>query len=71
MLGMNGTTARDFPKKAPRYLMQWVTAMDSESGRLRVLGYCIRDKNSFCWTTVFEHESSEVCMKMLKILNEG
>ena len=69
MLGMNGTTARDL--KPPRYLVQWVTALDSESGHLRVLGYCIRDRDSFGWNTVFEHESESVCKKMLKILNEG
>jgi hypothetical protein len=68
MLGSNGTTAEDFKRK-PRYLMQWVTAMDS--GHLRVLGYCIRDMDSFSGDTVFEHESEEVCRKMLKILNEG
>jgi len=66
---MNGTTARDLKK--PRYLMQWVTTMDSDTGHLLVVGYCIRDKSSFCWTTVFEHESESVCKKMLKILNEG
>jgi hypothetical protein len=69
MLGSNGTTARDLKK--PRYLMQWVPAMDSQSGHLRVVGYCIRDMDSFSGNIVFEHESESVCKKMLKILNEG
>ena len=37
---------------------------------LKVIGYCVRDMNTFNGETVFEHESKEVCEKMCKILNE-
>jgi len=66
---MNGTTARDLKK--PRYLMQWVTTMDSDTGHLQLLGYCIRDNDSFGWKTVFEHTDKVVCEKVANILNEG
>ena len=69
MLGMNGTTARNLKK--PRYLMQWVTTMDSETGHLLVVGYCVRDMNSFSGNIVFEHADKEVCEKVLKMILEG
>jgi hypothetical protein len=34
------------------------------------MGYRVRDMNTFCGDTVFQHESKDVCMKMAKLLNE-
>lgn len=67
MLGMNGTSAKDF--RSPRYLMQWLTTY--KDGTIALVGFCIRDSKSFGWETVFEHKDESVCKKMLKILNEG
>lgn len=68
MLGLNGTSAEDFPPEQ-RYLCQWVTATNRH-GEIIVMGYRVRDMNTFCGDTVFQHESKDVCMKMAKLLNE-
>jgi hypothetical protein len=68
-MGLNGMTASDFR----RYFVQWVTEHDkTESGtaQIKVLGYCVRDKGSPNWATVFEHEDKIVCEKLANILNE-
>jgi hypothetical protein len=55
-------------------MVQWVTEHDKTQGgaaSIKVLGYCVRDRNTREWSTVFEHESYEVCEKVAKILNEG
>ena len=70
MLGLNGMTASDFR----RYFVQWVTEHDktkSGAAQLTVIGWCIRDRGTPNWTTVFEHTDREVCEKVAKILNEG
>jgi hypothetical protein len=70
MLGLNGVSASDFR----RYFVQWVTEHNPKVGgvaQLRVLGYCVRDRGTHNWTTVFEHTDKEVCEKVAKILNEG
>ncbi len=70
MSGFNGTSA--IPK--PRYIVQWVTEYDpkqSGTAMIRVLGYCVRDRGTTTWSTVFEHESKQVCEKLANILNEG
>lgn len=54
-----------------RYIVQWVTRWDSNNHITQVLGYCVRDRGTSCWDTVFKHESQEVCEKLAKILNEG
>jgi hypothetical protein len=69
-MGLNGMTASDFR----RYFVQWVTEHNPKVGgaaQLRVLGYCVRDKGTHNWVTVFEHESHDVCEKVANILNEG
>jgi hypothetical protein len=53
-----------------RYFVQWVTKWDSNNHITRVLGYCVRDKKSFNWKTVFKHENAEVCEKICQMLNE-
>jgi hypothetical protein len=53
-----------------RYIVQWVTATN-RYGKLVVMGYCVRDRGTSCWNTVFRHESADVCEKLAKILNEG
>ena len=34
------------------------------------MGYCVRDKESFGWSTLFQHEEENVCQKIADILNE-
>ena len=71
MNGMNGTRGTDF---GGRYFVQWITEHDktkSGTAQLTVVGWCIRDRNTRDWATVFEHTDREVCEKVLKILNEG
>ena len=53
-----------------RYIVQWVTEWDENNHITRVLGYCVRDKKSFGWPTLFRHESKEVCEKVCGMLNE-
>jgi hypothetical protein len=53
-----------------RYIVQWVTKFDSNNHIIAVVGYCVRDKNSFGWPTLFYHESETVCMKVCEMLNE-
>lgn len=53
-----------------RYIVQWVTALDSEQGYLQVLGYCVRDTGSSNWATLFEHKDETVCRKVCGMLNE-
>lgn len=70
MLGLNGMTASDFR----RYIVQWVTEHDktkSGAAQIQILGYCVRDKGTPNWTTVFEHADKVVCEKVANILNEG
>ncbi len=70
MLGMNGMTASDFR----RYIVQWVTEHDktqSGAAQIIIVGYCVRDKFTKDWATVFEHADKVVCEKVAQILNEG
>lgn len=53
-----------------RYIVQWVT-VTNRRGEIIVVGWCVRDRGTSCWNTVFKHESQEVCEKLAKILNEG
>jgi hypothetical protein len=53
------------------YFVQWVTKLDDNNQIIRVVGYCVRDKDSFGWKTVFYHESADVCQKIADMLNEG
>jgi hypothetical protein len=55
---------------AARYIVQWVTEFDSNNDIIKVVGYCVRDKKSFGWTTLFRHESADVCEKVADMLNE-
>ena len=67
---LNGVSASDFR----RYFVQWVTEHDKTkcgAAQINVIGYCVRDRDSPNWTTVFEHADKEVCAKVAKILNEG
>jgi hypothetical protein len=69
-MAFNGTAASDFR----RYFVQWVTEYDpkeSGSAQIKVLGYCVRDRGTPEWTTVFEHKDKIVCEKLVEILNEG
>ena len=52
-----------------RYWVQWVT--DQNQRDLKVLGYCVRDMDTFNGDTVFKHESKIVCEKIAGLLNEG
>jgi hypothetical protein len=52
-----------------RYIVQWITATN-RYGRLVVMGYCVRDKGSSQWPTLFRHESADVCEKVADMLNE-
>ena len=50
--------------------MQWVR--DTEGTDLwKVVGYCVRDMDTFNGDTVFRHESKIVCEKIAGLLNEG
>ena len=53
-----------------RYIVQWVT-VTNRHGEIIIVGWCVRDRGTTCWNTVFKHESQEVCEKLAKILNEG
>lgn len=53
-----------------RYIVQWVTEWDENNHIVRVLGYCVRDKGSSQWPTLFRHESADVCEKVADMLNE-
>jgi hypothetical protein len=71
-MASNGTKANDIAP--PRYIMQWVTEHDkakSGAAQLKVIGYCVRDRGTPEWTTIFEHEDKVVCEKLVEILNEG
>ena len=50
--------------------MQWVTEWDANNNITQVLGYCVRDKNSSGWPTLFRHEDKVVCEKVCDMLNE-
>jgi len=66
-------SATDFPfagGSRKRYTYQWVTTC-LDDGNLLVTSYCIRDMDKFDNNIVFEHESEEVCKKLMNILNEG
>ena len=54
-------------REAP-YFVQWVTEFDYNNHNLRVLGYCVKDKD---WNTMFKHKEYEVCAKVCEMLNEG
>ena len=73
LIGLNGTSTEDVLRRH-RYFTQWITEHDktkSGAAQLTVVGWCIRDRYTRDWATVFEHTDREVCEKMLKILNEG
>jgi hypothetical protein len=53
-----------------RYIVQWVTEWDDNNHITRVMGYCVRDKNSFGWPTLFKHKEENVCQKVADMLNE-
>jgi len=53
-----------------RYFVQWMTATNRH-GELIIMGYCVRDRETIEWTSVFKHESKEVCQKIADMLNEG
>ena len=65
-MAFNGTRAEDLIP--PRHIVQWV--IDFNDGDIKILGFCIRDRDTPEWTTVFEHESEEVCRKLANVLNE-
>jgi hypothetical protein len=52
-----------------RYWVQWVT--DQKQTDMRVIGYCVRDMDTFNGDTVFKHHSKIVCEKIAGLLNEG
>ena len=52
-----------------RYWVQWVTYQNQSD--LKVLGYCVRDMDTFNGDTVFKHNSKIVCEKIAGLLNEG
>lgn len=52
-----------------RYFVQWIT-VTNRHGELIITGYCVRDRETIEWTTVFKHESKEVCQKIADMLNE-
>lgn len=52
-----------------RYWVQWVT--DQNQSDLKVIGYCVRDMDTFNGDTVFRHGSKIVCEKIAGLLNEG
>jgi len=52
------------------YFVQGVTATN-RYGRLVVMGYCVRDRGTSCWDTVFKHKDYGVCQKIADMLNEG
>jgi hypothetical protein len=52
-----------------RYWVQWVT--DQNQSDLKVIGYCVRDMDTFNGDTVFRHNSKIVCEKIAGLLNEG
>lgn len=58
------------PKPYERYIVQWVTAWDNNHFP-KVLGWCVRDRDSSNWTTLFQHEDEVVCRKVCDMLNEG
>ena len=64
----NGVSASR-PYGINRYWVQWVT--DQNQSDLKVIGYCVRDMDTFNGDTVFEHESKIVCDKIAGLLNEG
>lgn len=53
-----------------RYIVQWVTKLDSIEGVVQVVGYCVRDTGSSQWDTLFQHKDYGVCEKICQILNE-
>jgi hypothetical protein len=53
-----------------RYIVQWVTKFDSNNHIIAVVGYCVRDKKSFGWPTLFRHKEENVCQKVADMLNE-
>ena len=63
--GSNGTRAQG----GHRYWVQWVT--ETDQGDMKVIGYCVRDMDTFNGDTVFKHESKIVCEKIAGLLNEG
>lgn len=70
LVGLNGMTASDFR----RYFVQWVTEHDktkSGAAQLTIVGWCIRDRGTRDWATVFEHADRQVVEKVANILNEG
>jgi len=52
-----------------RYIVQCVTATN-RYGNLVLMGYCLRDRSTSCWDTVFEHKDRVVCQKIADMLNE-
>lgn len=61
----NGTSAQG----RHRYWVQWVT--ETDQGNLKVIGYCVRDMDTFNGDVVFRHDSKLVCEKIAGLLNEG
>lgn len=53
-----------------KYWVQWVTEWDDNNHIVRVLGYCVRNMDTFNGDTIFRHESKEVCEKICQMLNE-
>ena len=49
--------------------MQWVTNQNQTD--MQVLGYCVRDMDTFNGDTLFHHKEKSVCEKVRDILNEG
>ena len=50
------------------YFVQCITAFDSDTNNLRLVGYCVRDR---MWKTMFENKDMVVCEKVCQMLNEG
>lgn len=62
----NGTSAQG----RHRYWVQWVTATNRH-GEILIMGYCVRDMDTFNGDVVFRHDSKLVCEKIAGLLNEG
>jgi hypothetical protein len=56
-------------KARERYIVQWVTNQNQTD--MQVLGYCVRDMDTFNGDTLFHHKEKSVCEKVRDMLNEG
>ena len=49
-----------------RYILQWVTKWDDDNHITQILGYCVRDRNSFNWRTVLSTRTKLCVGKYVK-----